>query len=83
MGRLQARLDRIKEGFVAQAPAEALAIMERSTEDLRTSGILDGVISVGGALPAFALPDSDGTVVRSDALLAQGPLVLTIYRGGW
>ena len=34
-GRLQTRLDRIREGFEAQAPAEALAVMHRATDDLR------------------------------------------------
>ena len=83
MGRLQKRLDRIKEGFSAQAPAEALAVMLRATEDLRASGIMDRIPTVGSTLPAFELPDADGTVVSSADLLAQGPLVLTIYRGGW
>ena len=42
MSTLKERLDRIKEGFVKQAPAEAVALMSRATEDLRAYGILDG-----------------------------------------
>jgi hypothetical protein len=80
---LQDRLQRIKAGFESKAPAEALAVMHRATEDLRNSGILDGIPGAGSALPPFELPDTDGTVVTSAGLLAQGPLVITHYRGVW
>lgn len=83
MGRLQARLDRIKQGFVEKTPNEVQAVMSRATAQLRESGIMERLPSVGTTLPTFALPDVDGNEVRSDDLLAQGPLVLTIYRGGW
>ena len=83
MGRLQARLDRIKEGFKAQAPEEAQTLMGRATQELLDSDILDGVLKAGATLPAFELEDTDGSIVRSADLLAEGPLVLTIYRGAW
>ena len=83
MGRLQERLDRIKAGFAAKVPDEVKAVMHRATEDLRGSGILDTMPRVGQTLPAFALPDTDGRVVRSEELLAAGPLVVTFYRGVW
>ena len=35
------------------------------------------------ALPAFELPDTEGSIVRSADLLARGPLVVTFYRGLW
>ena len=83
MSTLKERLDTIRSGFEKQAPAAALAVMHRATDDLRTSGIMDGVPKEGATLPAFALPDTDGNVVRSDDLLANGPLVVTFYRGKW
>ena len=57
--------------------------MYRATEELRASGIMDRVIKVGDRLPAFALPNAYGREVRSDDLLAKGPLVLTFFRGSW
>jgi peroxiredoxin len=57
--------------------------MHRATEELRTSGIMDGVIKIGDRLPAFALPNAYGQQVTSADLLAKGPLVLTFYRGSW
>lgn len=83
MSTLNERLTRIRESFARSAPAEARAIMHRSTEDLRASGILDGIPAVGDALPAFELADTEGELVRSDDLLHEGPLVVTFYRGVW
>jgi peroxiredoxin len=57
--------------------------MHRATEELRASGIMERVIKVGDRLPAFALPNAYGQDVRSADLLANGPLVLTFFRGSW
>jgi len=57
--------------------------MHHATDDLRSSGILEGVIKVGDRLPAFALKNAFGEEVRSSELLASGPLVLTVFRGTW
>lgn len=34
-------------------------------------------------MPGFLLPNAEGHLVDSEALLAQGPLVVTFFRGGW
>ena len=83
MSTLKERLERIKAGFVEQAPQEALDIMKSATEGLRASGIMDSIPKAGDQLPAFALVATDGEVVRSADLLARGPLVITHYRGDW
>ena len=83
MATLNERLIRIKENFLKQAPSKAVAIMDRATEALRESGILDSIPGVGSRLPAFNLVDTADQRVRSDELLRQGPLVLTFYRGVW
>ena len=83
MSTLNERLKRIKENLLKQAPSKAVTIMDRATEALRDSGILDRIAGAGSRLPAFALVDTAGQRVRSDELLRQGPLVLTFYRGVW
>ncbi len=83
MGRLQTRLDRIREGFTAQAPPAALEVVHRATADLRASGILDRISKVGDRLPEFDLKDSEGNGVQSAALLKNGMLVVSFYRGVW
>ena len=76
-------LEGIREASAKRIPPDKAAIMHRATEELRASGIMDGVIKTGDRLPAFALPNADGQEVRSADLLAKGPLVLTFYRGSW
>lgn len=38
---------------------------------------------VGAQAPRFTLPAANGRTVSLDALLAEGPVVLTFYRGAW
>lgn len=80
---LAAQLDALREGSAKRIPAEARAAMGQATQDLRESGVMDGVPKVGDALPAFSLMNSQGNEVSSGSLLAQGPLVLTVFRGSW
>lgn len=70
------------EKEVDRDPA-ATALMNRSTDELRASGILDGVRSVGDTAPLFARPNLDGATVRLRTLLKRGPVVLSFFRGRW
>jgi hypothetical protein len=80
---LQERLDAMRAGFEATAPSAAREIMHRATEDLRASGAAGRAVGMGQVFPAFALESSAGEEVRSEDLLARGPLVLTFFRGQW
>jgi hypothetical protein len=80
---LKERLDRIRQGFEKQAPAKALAIMHRATDDLRQSGVADRALKEGQPAPGFELKDSNGSSTSLAALLQQGPVVLTFFRGKW
>jgi len=81
MSSLQERLDRIRAGFAVKAPESMKAIMRAATDGLRESAIMSRLPKVGDPLPAFALVDTAGETVRSDDLLARGPLVITHDRG--
>ena len=83
MAGLQQRLDKIREGFEKKAPAEALAVMHRATDDLAAVLRKRPGLGVGDAAPAFALPDQNGNTVDSAELLGRGPLVVTLFRGHW
>ena len=83
MSKLQDRLDRIRAGFAERAPEAARAIVARSTQELRDSGMLDRLPSTGDPLPHFELEDTDGVTLRSADLVKGGPLVITVYRGVW
>jgi len=83
MRTLKDKLDAIREGFEAKAPAEVLAVMHEVALDLRTSWTLAQQAQPGSALPAFELPDSEGKPLASTELLSKGPLIATFYRGMW
>ena len=57
--------------------------MERHVEELRASGIMDGVARAGQPAPDFTLPDATGRAIRLADLRARGPAVLSFYRGRW
>ena len=80
---LQEKLDKLKAGFEAKAPQEALEIMHRATDDLRNSGILQGVLKSGDTAPDFELKNADENIVHLKDFLSNGPLVLSFYRGKW
>lgn len=85
---LQAKLDAFKADFVAgkppyNAPASIHAVMQRATAELIASGLADRALKAGDAAPVFSLPDAQGKLVSSVELLAQGPLVVSFYRGVW
>jgi hypothetical protein len=83
MTTLDERLATIREAAGKRLPPERQAIMHRANEELRVSGIMDRMIKVGDRLPSFALQNAYGQEVRSNDLLAKGPLVLTVFRGSW
>lgn len=62
--------------------AEDRAIMERAARDLARAMPAPG-LKVGEPAPDFELPNAFGQPVRLTKLLAQGPVVLTFYRGAW
>lgn len=80
---LKQRLEALGKANETRLPADAREIMHRATEDLRRSGILDRVVKVGQTAPTFELLNQLGERVSSEGLLAQGPLLVSFYRGIW
>ncbi len=72
--------DGVKPGRI---PADALAVMHRVTAEQRASGYQQRMPQPGTAMPAFALPNQDGVLISSRDLLADGPLVISFFRGRW
>jgi peroxiredoxin len=83
MTTLQDQLDEITANTRQLVQAERLAISERSVEELFATGIEDRILPVGSLAPEFALKDENGRLVRSQDMLALGPLVINFFRGRW
>lgn len=67
----------------ANLPPEKLKMMGRMIEEFKTDGVENRALKVGAKAPQFRLRSSQGEWVSSSDLLAQGPLVISFYRGGW
>lgn len=80
---LEGKLAEIRAMAKSRIPPDALAKMAAATAALRDSGIVAGVIKVGQKLPPFSLTGAHGNPVESGALLANGGLVITVFRGHW
>ncbi len=81
---LQDRLDTITANTRRLVQADRLAISERATADLFSTGIEDRLLPIGANAPGFSLPDAvTGRTVNSADLLSLGPLVINFFRGRW
>ncbi|WP_247893995.1 peroxiredoxin-like family protein [Azospirillum endophyticum] len=85
---LQDKLDAFKADFQAgkppyNVPRPVIETMHRATAELIASGAAGHALKAGDRAPAFTLDDPDGKAVSSTSLLAEGPLVVSFYRGVW
>lgn len=62
---------------------ERKAVYQAQADALAASDILETALRKGDQAPMFELPDAFGSPVRLADLLAQGPVVLSFYRGSW
>jgi peroxiredoxin len=68
--------------FTAQIPSEIAGRIKTGVDEVTTSGVAPG-LAVGDTAPDFTLSDALGQQVALAELLAQGPVVVTFYRGEW
>jgi peroxiredoxin len=65
------------------AAPDLLTVAAAELQKIAHTGIAAGALRVGARAPDFSLPDAQGNVVTLASLLAQGPVVVSFYRGGW
>jgi peroxiredoxin len=82
-GTLAEKLLEIKAGIAQYVRPENQAVHDRAIAELRKRGVEVQVVKVGELAPGFELPDQNGNPVRSEDLLATGPLIINFYRGRW
>lgn len=71
------------EAFMASLAPEDQQTVGGAFERLLNSAAGDRAVTVGDTVPDFSLPNAQGETVRLQQRLAQGPVVLSFYRGGW
>jgi len=72
-----------KELIAKYVRPETQAIHARAIAELKERPLAANILPVGAKAPQFELPDQDGKIVFSAALLARGRLVVCFIRGRW
>lgn len=80
---LKAALDAFRLSFIDRIPADIAQAMADADAELAATGITQSALGAGGTAPNFILQGADGRFHSLATLLAQGPLVISFYRGGW
>ncbi|MEP1448920.1 MAG: peroxiredoxin-like family protein [Paraglaciecola sp.] len=80
---LKEQLTEVREASAKNIPAEKLSVMLAEVEALKAKELEKLAPKVGEVFPAFSLSDQVGNQVTLSEKLSQGPVVLTLYRGGW
>lgn len=80
---LSARLALTAEESRRALPEIFYTVVRKSVAFLRDSGLFDGALQVGESLPPFRLQNAEGRFIEARDLLAEGPLVVSFFRGDW
>ncbi len=80
---LKDKLTELKVAAAAKIPPAVMQVMQQSRSTLKESDILSKTIKPGDRIPDFSLTDGQGVQVDMATLRAQGPLVISLYRGIW
>jgi peroxiredoxin len=83
MGILSDEIAAFNTAKKEKVPAEILDTMAKCTKELKNSGIEDRALRAGDTMPDFELPNQSGELRKLSDYLANSPVVLNIYRGGW
>ena len=80
---LEDRLSRRRAELRGGLEPEDRETLRDAVERLRMLQLVEHGLHVSDLLPEFALPDTDGRIVSSGALLGAGPLAMVFIRGPW
>ena len=80
---LREELSALRQRLEAGRTPEVVAKMHRAVDELRQSGAVDRILKVGAKAPDFVLPNAEEKPVALKSLLANGPAIVTFYRGRW
>ena len=80
---LQEKLQKIAEASAKKIPEDWKPIMNAATAQVAASISSRKIPRVGDTIPEFVMPDSQSANVSSTELAANGPFVLSFFRGKW
>ena len=80
---LQTELDTFRAAWEARVGAQITGLVAADNAALAASGRPGRAARTGSSFPSVVLPDQLGRPVDITGLAAEGPVVVTFYRGGW
>jgi hypothetical protein len=80
---LTEELNDLKQQIGKNVSRETLVEIGQFVKGLVQSGIENTSCGAGDKIPPFTLPNVAGRMVSSGDILANGPMVLSFYRGIW
>jgi len=80
---LKAQIDAYNVQKEAKLPADVLALMDTTNEELIAQHIKDNALQVGAKVDNFTLANHNGESIELNDLLNKGPVIISFYRGGW
>lgn len=69
--------------FRGQLPPDLTALIEQGAGEISALDIIERALKPGDTAPAFSLKNQNGGQKSLSDYLAEGPVVLTFYRGAW
>ncbi len=78
---LQSELDAFKASWLERVGAETAKMIE--DDNLALKALAARALKAGAMFPAVNLPNQKGGMTDLAALVAERPVVVTFYRGGW
>jgi len=82
-GEVRKEIEAFRKDAASKTPSEVLKAVDEGVEVIRKSGAVKKALKVGDKVPDFELPNASGKPVKLSALLENGPVVVTWYRGAW
>ncbi|WP_165728822.1 peroxiredoxin-like family protein [Pseudoalteromonas sp. 31A1] len=80
---LKAQIDAYNVQKDAKLPADVLALMNTTNEELIAQHIKDNALQIGQKVESFSLANHKGEKIELADLLKKGPVIISFYRGGW
>ncbi|QZY56189.1 peroxiredoxin-like family protein [Crassaminicella profunda] len=80
---LKLQLKKLQEEASKEIPKDIMNVLKESVEKLAKEEIEKKALKVGDKIPHFVLKNAVGEMIDLNDLLADGPLVISFYRGGW
>ena len=80
---LKAQIDAYNVQKDAKLPADVLALMNTTNEELIAQHIKDNALQIGQKVENFSLANHQGENIELADLLKKGPVIISFYRGGW